>query len=50
MGTALLAFGLAFELGDATVAGAVLFAAGLVGTAVLLVAAAAVGVRGRRSV
>jgi nitrite reductase (NO-forming) len=48
-GTALLAVGLAFELGGATVAGAALFAAGLVGTAVLLVAAAAIGVRGRRS-
>lgn len=48
-GTALLGAGLAFDLGGVTVAGAVLFAAGLAATAALLVAAAAIGVRGRPS-
>jgi nitrite reductase (NO-forming) len=48
-GTALLAAGLGFDLAGAIVAGAAVFTAGLSWTAVLLVAAAAIGVRGRPS-
>jgi hypothetical protein len=48
-GTALLGAGLAFDLGGAIVGGAVVFAAGLGATVVLLVAAAVIGVRVPRS-